>query len=199
MFKKFQDNEGSPILIPTDSYVEGYLKSLKSIRIECNFNGTILSQKKVIIESSSVITGDIICDHLILTGTVKGNIFCTGRVEMNPEAKMIGKIYSSTFTNLSETDSDFVVQIPNTNSLSEIRSILFGMDTDQGLSKDDVLSKIRGLFYENVYSNRYHPDSIIENEFTNQADGKFVLMKVSERNKNYPHAVEQYDITNSIS
>ncbi len=196
MFKKFQDNEGSPILVPTNSYVEGYLKSLKSIRIECNFNGTILSQKKVIIESSSVITGDIICDHLILTGTVKGNIFCTGRVEMNPEAKMIGKIYSSTFTNLSETDSDFVVQIPNTNSLSEIRSILFGMDTDQGLSKDDVLSKIRGLFYENVYSNRYHPDSIIENEFTNQADGKFVLMKVSERNKNHPHAVEQYDGTN---
>lgn len=183
MFKKFQDIDGSPILIPSNSYVEGYLKSLKSIRIECNFNGTILSQKKVIIESKSVVTGDIICDHLILTGTIKGNVFCTGRVEMNPESKMIGKIYTSTFTNLSETDSDFVVQIPNVNSLSDIRSILFGMDTDQGLSKDEVLSKIRELFYENVYSNRYHPDSVIENEFTNQSDGKVVLMKVMDRNK----------------
>ncbi len=184
MFNKFQDTDGSPILIPSNSYVEGYLKSLKSIRIECNFNGTILSQKKVIIESNSVITGDIICDHLILTGTIKGNVFCTGRVEMNPDSKMIGKVYTSTFTNLSETDSDFVVQIPNVNSLSEIRSILFGMDTDQGLSKDEVLTKVRDLFYENVYSNRYHPDSIIENEFTNQSNGKVVLMKVMERNKN---------------
>ena len=184
MFNKFQDTDGSPILIPSNSYVEGYLKSLKSIRIECNFNGTILSQKKVIIESNSVITGDIICDHLILTGTVKGNVFCTGRVEMNPDSKMIGKIYTSTFTNLTETDSDFVVQIPNINSLSEIRSILFGMDADQGLSKDEVLTKVRDLFYENVYSNRYHPDSIIQNEFTNQSNGKVVSMKVIERNIN---------------
>jgi hypothetical protein len=183
MFNKFQDTDGSPILIPSNSYVEGYLKSLKSIRIECNFNGTILSQKKVIIESNSVITGDIICGHLILTGTIKGNVFCTGRVEMNPESKMIGKIYTSTFTNLSETDSDFVVQIPNVNSLGDIRSILFGMDTDKGLSKDEVLTKIRDLFYENVYSNRYHPDAEIQNEFTSPSNGKVVLMNVKERNK----------------
>ena len=37
----------NPILIPSDSYLEGYLKSLKSIRIECNFNGTILTIKKL--------------------------------------------------------------------------------------------------------------------------------------------------------
>lgn len=42
----------SPILIPSESYLEGYLKSLKSIRIECNFNGTILTKKKVIIEKT---------------------------------------------------------------------------------------------------------------------------------------------------
>lgn len=36
----------SPILIPSESYLEGYLKSLKSIRIECNFNGTILTKKR---------------------------------------------------------------------------------------------------------------------------------------------------------
>ena len=108
----------------------------------------------------------------------------TAILQSDVESKMICKVYTSTFTNLSETDSDFVVQIPNFNSLSEIRSILFGMDTDQGLSKDEVLTKIRELFYENVYSNRYHPDSVIENEFTNQSNGKVVLMKVMERNKN---------------
>jgi cytoskeletal protein CcmA (bactofilin family) len=47
----------SPILIPTNSYLEGYLKSHKSLRIECNFKGAILTQKKVIIESTSVVIG----------------------------------------------------------------------------------------------------------------------------------------------
>ena len=44
MKNNLKDNV-SPILIPSDSYLEGYLKSLKSIRIECNFNGTILTKK----------------------------------------------------------------------------------------------------------------------------------------------------------
>jgi hypothetical protein len=30
-------NSEAPILIPKDSYVEGYIKSIKSIRLECAF------------------------------------------------------------------------------------------------------------------------------------------------------------------
>lgn len=162
------NSSNSPILIPTDSYLEGYLKSLKSIRIECNFKGTILSQQKVIIDVSSFVTGDIICEDLILSGTLKGNVFCTGRVEMNPDSKIEGKVYTSTFTNLSETDSDFVVQIPNRSILSEIREYLKSLNTEIGLSKDELLSTIRNTFYENVFSKRMNPDDLIQYEFTEQ-------------------------------
>lgn len=42
----------------------------------------------MIIESSSVVIVYIICEELLLSGVVKGNIFCTGRVEMNPDEKI---------------------------------------------------------------------------------------------------------------
>lgn len=161
-------NSTSPILIPTDSYLEGYLKSLKSIRVECHFKGTILSQKKVIIDSTSFVTGDVICQDLILSGRIKGNVFCAGRVEMHPDSKIEGKVYTSTFTNKSETDSDFVIQIPRKDILSEIRNHLNSLTTENGLSKDELLSTIRNTFYFNVFAKKMNPDELIKHEFTEQ-------------------------------
>lgn len=76
-------NKDSPILIPKNSFLEGYLKSHKAIRIECDFNGTIFTNNMVIIDNLSKITGDVICAELQLSGTIIGNIFCFGRITMN--------------------------------------------------------------------------------------------------------------------
>lgn len=171
----------SPIFIPNNSYLEGYLKSHKSVRIECNFKGTILTQKKVIIESSSVVIGDIICEELLLSGIVKVNIFCTGRVEMNPDSSIQDKVYTSMFTNLSDTNSDFIVQIPKRSVLNEVRKHLEGLKTDIGLSKDELLTTIRDCFYENVYARRKNPDEKIKSEFTAQL--KILKRKIDEAPK----------------
>lgn len=167
----------SPILIPSESYLEGYLKSLKSIRIECNFNGTILTKKKVIIEKTSYVIGDIICEDLILSGRIKGNVFCTGRIEMNKDSVIVGKVYTSTFTNLSETDSDFVIQIPRKSVLMKIREFLNNVNTELGLSKDDILTTIRESFYTNVFARKTNPDELIKYEFTEQL--KVLKIKLS--------------------
>jgi hypothetical protein len=167
----------SPILIPSDSYLEGYLKSLKSIRIECNFNGTILTKQKVIIDKTSYVTGDIICEDLILSGRIKGNVFCTGRVEMNKESIIEGKVYTSTFTNMSETDSDFVIQIPKKSVLMKIREFLNDVNTELGLSKDELLTTIRESFYTNVFARKTNPDELIKYEFTEQL--KVLKRKIS--------------------
>jgi len=167
----------SPILIPSDSYLEVYLKSLKSIRIECNFNGTILTKQKVIIDKTSYVTGDIICEDLILSGRIKGNVFCTGRVEMNKESIIEGKVYTSTFTNMSETDSDFVIQIPKKSVLMKIRVFLNDVNTELGLSKDELLTTIRESFYTNVFARRTNPDELIKYEFTEQL--KVLKRKIS--------------------
>lgn len=166
--KKLPKENDSPILIPSESYLEGYLKSLNSIRIECNFNGTILTKQKVIIDHTSFVTGDVICKDLILSGRIKGNVFCAGRVEMKKDSIIEGKVYTSTFTNQSETDSDFVVQIPKKSVLIKIREFLEQLETTIGLSKDIILNTIRESFYTNVFSRKNNPDKLIKYEFIEQ-------------------------------
>ena len=152
----------APILIPKDSYVEGYIKSIKSIRLECAFHGTILTKNKVIIDKASTVTSDIICENLMLFGQVKGNVFCTGRMTMNEGSSVEGKIYASAFTSLTETNSNFIVQIPKKVILGKGRGNLNGLTTEVGLSKDILLSTIRENFYENVFARKTDPGDLIK-------------------------------------
>ena len=161
-------NNEAPILIPKDSYVEGYIKSVKSIRLECAFHGTILTKSKVIVDKASAVTGDIICENLMLFGRVKGNVFCSGRVTLNEGSSVEGKIYASAFTSLTETDSNFIVQIPKKSVLDKVRGLLEDVTTEVGLSKDILLSTIRETFYEDVFARKTNPDDLISHEFTQQ-------------------------------
>lgn len=161
-------NNEAPILIPKDSYVEGYIKSVKSIRLECAFHGTILTKNKVIVDKASAVTGDIICENLMLFGRVKGNVFCTGRVTMNEGSSVEGKIYASAFTSLTETDSNFIVQIPKKSIIEKVRGMLDDVTTEVGLSKDILLSTLRETFYEHVFARKANPNDLISHEFTQQ-------------------------------
>lgn len=98
-----------------------------------------------------------------------------------------GKVYTSTFTNLSETDSDFIVQIPKKSVLIKIRDFLSNLDTDIGLSKDEILTTIRESFYTNVFARRNNPDKLIKYEFTEQLSllkRKIESNSVSKEDKN---------------
>jgi cytoskeletal protein CcmA (bactofilin family) len=162
--------DDSPILIPKNSFLEGYIKSHKAIRIECNFNGTIFTNNRVIVDGSSKITGDVICSELVLTGTIIGNIFCVGRVTMNKGAHVVGKIYTSMFTNEQETNLHCVIQIPSPESINKANDILDSLNMENGLSVDPILSQVRELFYESAFARKSNPDNEIINKFTEQQD-----------------------------
>jgi len=162
--------DDSPILIPKNSFLEGYIKSHKAIRIECNFNGTIFTNNRVIVDGSSKITGDVICSELVLTGTIIGNIFCVGRVTMNKGAHVVGKIYTSMFTNEQETNLHCVIQIPSPESINKANDILDSLNMENGLSVDPILSQVRDLFYESAFARKSNPDNEIINKFTEQQD-----------------------------
>ena len=172
-------NNDSPIFIPSESYIEGYLKSSKSIKLECSFTGTIFTSKKLVVEKSATMKGDAICENLLFEGNMDGNIFCSGHVEFGEGSVFNGKIYTSTFKNLTQENSDFVVQIPNHKTLSAIKTIIGELNTEVGLTSDEILSKIRNLFYENVFSARKNPHEVIVNPFTEQLNkgGKKVTKK----------------------
>jgi len=162
--------DDSPILIPKNSFLEGYIKSHKAIRIECNFNGTIFTNNRVIVDGSSKITGDVICSELVLTGTIIGNIFCVGRVTMNKGAHVVGKIYTSMFTNEQETNLHCVIQIPSPESINKANDILDSLNMENGLSVDPILSQVRDLFYESAFARKSNSDNEIINKFTEQQD-----------------------------
>ncbi len=175
--KESYRNDDAPILIPKISFVEGYIKSHKAIRIECNFNGTIFTNNRVIVDSSSQITGDIICSELLLEGTIIGNIFCVGRVSMNKGARVVGKIYTATFTNEQDTNLQCVIQIPNPESISKAKEILENLNMETGLSVDPILTQIRNLFYGSAYARKNNPDTEIINKFTEQQEIKEIPKK----------------------
>ena len=61
------------------------------------------------------------------------------------------KIYTSTFKNLTQENSDFVVQIPNHKTLSAIKTIIGELNTEVGLTSDEILSKIRKLILRKCF------------------------------------------------
>ena len=105
-------DDGIPILIPEESILEGFIKTRKSFKIESNFYGTLLSTQKVIIDANSVVSGDIICSEMIISGIFEGNIFCTGKVECNGNAKISGKVYTKLFQNEDSCDLNCIIQVP---------------------------------------------------------------------------------------
>jgi cytoskeletal protein CcmA (bactofilin family) len=145
-------DEGIPILIPEESILEGFIKTKKSFKIESNFYGTLLSTQKVIIDMNSTVHGDIICSELIISGTFEGNIFCTGKIECNGNAKITGKVYTKLFQNEDSCDLNCIIQVPNNEIFHSIRDLLQNIDAVTKLSTDSTLDKIRELFVKNVYS-----------------------------------------------
>jgi len=108
---------------------------------------------------------------------------------LNKDSVIVGKVYTSTFTNLSETDSDFVIQIPRKSVLMKIREFLNNVNTELGLSKDDILTTIRESFYTNVFARKTNPDELIKYEFTEQR--KVLKRKLSHPKKSDEKSIQK--------
>ena len=134
------------IKLPSQLFIEGNFKTYHSINIESNFTGILLSKNNVIIESNSYFEGDIICSNLDVSGKVKGNIFCTGKVYAKENCQVVGNIYTCRFENDETTDLECLITVPKTIVVNKIKSILKEIDINQKLSTDDSLPQIMEWF-----------------------------------------------------
>lgn len=125
--------------------------------MEYSFTGTIFTSKKLMIEKSTTMKGDTICNDIVLRGRMDSNILCSGHFEFSEGSIFNGKIYTSTFKNLTQEDSDFVTQIPNNKVLSEVKTNINEMNTSIGFTTNEIFSKVRNLFYDNVFSAKKIP------------------------------------------
>ena len=88
--------ESFETIIGTSLRVDGNLLLRNSVRIDGVVNGNILQDDEheatVAIAKGATVTGDIRAKHVIVSGTLRGNIFSSDRVELLETAFVTGDI-----------------------------------------------------------------------------------------------------------
>ena len=87
-----------------------------------------------------------------MSGKIKGNIFCTGKVHAKQNCEVIGNIYTCRFENDENTDLECLITVPKTVIINKIKTILNEIDLNKKLSTDDSLPKIIEWFKKNQLS-----------------------------------------------
>lgn len=62
------------------------------IRLDGRVNGEVISTGTLVIEETAVITGSVMGENIIMSGTVYGNIQASKQLHLNPMAKVYGQI-----------------------------------------------------------------------------------------------------------
>lgn len=91
-----KSTENYESLIGVSLRIDGNLTITKCIRIDGAVNGNILQEEgaeaTVAVADGGCVVGDIRAKHVIISGSIKGNIFSTGRVEVLASATIEGDI-----------------------------------------------------------------------------------------------------------
>lgn len=79
--------------------VVGQIKAEEDIFIAGKVDGEVTCGKKVTVAASGVVEGKINCHSVIVFGAVNGDIKASELVKIEQSGKVIGDIYTKTFTN----------------------------------------------------------------------------------------------------
>ena len=102
LMKRSRDSGSAPVetidtLIGTGSMLQGDLEFTGGLRVDGHIKGHISAQDTnkgtLVLSESGVVEGDINVPHVVVNGTVKGNIVSSGHVELQAKAKITGDIH----------------------------------------------------------------------------------------------------------
>ena len=102
MIKRNKDKMTKPVdtidtLIGAGSVLKGDLEFTGGLRVDGHIKGHVSAQDSnqgtLVLSESGVIEGDINVPHVIINGTVKGNVVSAGHVELQSNAKVNGDIH----------------------------------------------------------------------------------------------------------
>lgn len=100
--KRSKDKVSQPVetidtLIGTGSVLKGDLEFTGGLRVDGHIKGHVSAQDSnkgtLVLSESGVIEGDINVPHVVINGTVNGNIVSGGHVELQASAKITGDIH----------------------------------------------------------------------------------------------------------
>jgi len=79
-------------LLGKGSQFEGKLVFEGTVRIDGKFKGEIHSQGKLVVGENGEIEGELWVDSAVISGKVNGNLNAKSRIELQPQAKILGNI-----------------------------------------------------------------------------------------------------------
>jgi cytoskeletal protein CcmA (bactofilin family) len=100
--KRNKDKVSKPVetidtLIGSGSMLQGDLEFTGGLRVDGHIKGHVSAQDSsngtLVLSESGVIEGDISVPHVVINGTVNGNIVSSGHVELQAAAKINGDIH----------------------------------------------------------------------------------------------------------
>ena len=94
MFKKKQPPIKS--LIAHGSQISGNMRFTDGLRVDGSVIGNLRASEDepslLVISESASITGEVHADHIIVNGTVKGPIYASVMLELQPKARIEGEV-----------------------------------------------------------------------------------------------------------
>jgi cytoskeletal protein CcmA (bactofilin family) len=94
MFKKKQPPIKS--LIAQGSQISGNMRFTDGLRIDGSVVGNLRASEEepsiLVISESATVTGEVHADHIIINGTVKGPIYASVMLELQPKARIEGEV-----------------------------------------------------------------------------------------------------------
>lgn len=95
--KTSQPVETIDTLIGSGSILQGDLEFTGGLRVDGHIKGHLSAQDTnkgtLVLSESGVVEGDINVPHVVINGTVNGNIVSSGHVELQSSAKITGDIH----------------------------------------------------------------------------------------------------------
>ena len=90
--KPGETTSGSINLIAAGTSIEGEIKSNGDLRIDGHIVGSVFSKAKVVVGTTGVVDGDIVCQNADVSGTIKGTSTVTEMLFLKATAKINGDI-----------------------------------------------------------------------------------------------------------
>lgn len=95
MAKNNELNSPSINLIGAGTVINGEVKSNGDIRIDGTVTGSVNSKGKVVIGSTGLVEGEVVCQNADVSGSVKGNVTVTELLSLKTTANLTGDIITN--------------------------------------------------------------------------------------------------------
>lgn len=95
----FNKKKQPPIksLIAQGSQITGNVRFTDGLRVDGDVTGNIRANEDhpslLVISESAIVTGEIHADHIIVNGTIKGPLYASTMLELQPKARIEGDVH----------------------------------------------------------------------------------------------------------